>query len=393
MHGRTPQRLSFHTEILGSEMNHRKTNSLLCLLGMGILFTTGCGSRNLLDSASLGDSFSSSMQKLFMTDRNSVPVSCFSRFEVGKGPDLKGHPGRGLQCWFNFFTTGKAESIKVDGDVRVYVFDNQGTIEEQKKPIHQFDFSAKTWNAYLYNKKEGPTYGVWIPYTKTGNRQAKMTLMLRMTPKVGPVIYSELTTLTLPGAKPKPKKQFAGLDTQEYDLSRSGSVQTMVDQLRRQTNRKSGNPLQASNAKQAKSQRATKELAFQKLSQLLNESMQNGEFARIEQQQANQVYRAEPNPLALLPNPNSSNLPDHALRLDQVQKTTPLVEPRKRFRMTPAPGAVTAKSRPVEPVPTFTPQQVKPESPAPAQQAPTLQAPAKQLTLPAQSNEWHSLDN
>lgn len=315
-------------------------------------------------------------QKFFKKESNKIAVRCDIRWQTRKGPNLDGLPGRGFGALINFYTPGSPEPVKVDGDVRIYVFDNQGTPEENKRPFHQFDFGAKTFNAYLSEGDIGLTYGLFIPYTRPGNRQATVSLMLRMTPKIGPVVLSDMVTIQLAGTKPDSKKQVTGLNAKEFDLNRSDSVQTMVDTYRRQTSGQIENPLQNANSKQPPTRKITSELATKKLFQLLNEQMKSGVFAKIEERKTNATSNVAKNPLEILPNTESTTLPD------RVPKTVPSTTPRKRFRLTPAPGAAVVKTSGIEPVRTILHPEVKSEPPV----------PTPPLALPSQSNEWLSLD-
>ena len=187
-----------------------------------------------------------------------------------------------------------------------------------------------------------------------------------------------MVTIQLPGTKPKSKSkdQIAGLNVTEINLNRSDSVQTILDNYRRQTSRQVENPLQNANAKQTATPKNTSALATKKLFQLLNEKMNNGELAKLEKQQSAANSVAEKNPLRLLPDTNSATLPD------QIAKTVPNQKTRKRFRLTPAPGASVAKTPTFKPVQPLQPPQVKTVTPAPTQP----------MALPTQNNEWHSLD-
>jgi|GEM_PF-1304573 len=359
-------------------MSDRISKSLLYLLGMGILFTTGCSSRNLLDSSLLGDSFSSSIKdfqkKLFQKKKNRIPVRCDVRWEAAKGPKLNGQPGRGFRGWVNFFAPGSPEPVKVDGDVRIYVFDDQGTIEEQAKPIHQFDFNAVTWNAYLYKKEIGPTYGLFVPYTRPNNLEAKVSLMIRLKPKIGSVIYSDMVTIHLPGTKRKPRSRVTGLDAREFNLNRPKNVGTKVDSYRRQTGRQIENPLQQANSKKNPTRKITSELATKKLFQLLNERLKNDEFTKIEKRQTDQAPISENHPQQLLLENKPDTLPNQIAKSDSIQK------PHKRFQLMPAPGTRVANPFSPQPVRSLPHPQVKTETPTPP------------LALPLQKNEWHSFE-
>jgi len=113
---------------------------------------------------------------------------------------LNNEPSRGFAGQLYFFPRDGEEPIQVDGDVRIYVFDDQGSKKEQVRPLHQFDFSPEAWNTYLYNSQFGPCYQLFIPYTREGHKQAECVVRLRYKPKSGgPTVYTKLVDVKLPG--------------------------------------------------------------------------------------------------------------------------------------------------------------------------------------------------
>ena len=120
-------------------------------------------------------------------------------WEPARGRGANGMPTRGMAGQLMFFTSSNPSPVAVDGDVRIYLFDNVGSREEQTKPIHQFDFNSATWQAHLRNGNLGPSYHVFVPYVRGGFQQVECSLQVRFTPKEGPVVYSEMTSVVLPG--------------------------------------------------------------------------------------------------------------------------------------------------------------------------------------------------
>ncbi|MBX3449571.1 MAG: hypothetical protein KF777_08440 [Planctomycetaceae bacterium] len=128
-----------------------------------------------------------------------VEVMCL--WEPGEGRDTQGLPTRGFAGQVLFFGMGVAEPMKVNGDVKVYVFDDHGTEEERKKPIHIFEFPADVWNTYFRVGNVGASYQIFIPYTRPGSNLANCSLRLRYSDTVSGALYSKSATLTLPGTK------------------------------------------------------------------------------------------------------------------------------------------------------------------------------------------------
>jgi len=114
----------------------------------------------------------------------------------------KGRPTRGFVANILFFNGHDAIPALVNGDVRIYLFDDQGTAEEQAKPIRQYDFPAKVWNTYANMSNLGPAYNIFVPYPRPGKHEANCTLSLRLVPEDGgPAIFSEEATVTLDGVR------------------------------------------------------------------------------------------------------------------------------------------------------------------------------------------------
>lgn len=130
-----------------------------------------------------------------------VDVVCL--WEPAEGRGLDNLPARGFAGQLLFLTRGTAEPAKVEGEIRVYVFDDQGPIEEQSKPIHQYDFKGEAFSQYLCETNMGAAYQLFIPYPRKGAHEANCALRVRYIPAGGgSPVYSKMADLTLPGAKP-----------------------------------------------------------------------------------------------------------------------------------------------------------------------------------------------
>ncbi|MCA9024396.1 MAG: hypothetical protein KDA86_04210 [Planctomycetaceae bacterium] len=131
-----------------------------------------------------------------------IDVVCL--WEPAEGRGLDNLPTRGFAGQLLFLTRGTAEPAKVDGDVRVYLFDDQGKPEDQSKPIHQFDFKGGTFSQYLCETNMGAAYQLFIPYPRKGTHEVNCALRVRFTPAEGSSpVYSKMANVTLPGAKSK----------------------------------------------------------------------------------------------------------------------------------------------------------------------------------------------
>lgn len=130
------------------------------------------------------------------TARNPVTqIVCL--WEPAEGRDAKGIPCKGFAGQILFLANRGVLPVTVEGDVRIYLFDNLGSVEEQSKPIHTFDFDSPSWAQTYVNGTLGPSYNVFVPYTRRGIHNATCSLRVRLSPKTGPVIFSDMTNIEL----------------------------------------------------------------------------------------------------------------------------------------------------------------------------------------------------
>lgn len=166
--------------------------TLLALLIASIVAAPGCTTLNL--------SRLWPAREVVEDDRHPVSeVMCL--WEAAEGTGLDGLPTRGFAGQILFFTSGQPSPAKVEGDVRIFVFDDEGVRGDRAQPIHQFDFPGGAWNAYVASTNFGTTYQLFIPYTKAGSHHAECEIRVRYTPKGGHPIFSRPCTVTLTGGQ------------------------------------------------------------------------------------------------------------------------------------------------------------------------------------------------
>ncbi len=125
-------------------------------------------------------------------------------WEPAEGVGSDGLPTRGFAGKITFFTRGQKSGVRVNGDVRIYVYDDQSPPEDRGKPIHQWDFLGDAWAIHLQDSSLGPSYSVFIPYSRKGNHQALCALRVRLTPADGgPPVYSDTVAVLMPGTETK----------------------------------------------------------------------------------------------------------------------------------------------------------------------------------------------
>ena len=79
--------------------------------------------------------------------RKNPAVEILTLWQSSDGPGPQGVPIRGFGGQIYFFTQNKGAPVLVNGKVRIYVFDDHGTAQEQGRPIGEYDFDSANWNA------------------------------------------------------------------------------------------------------------------------------------------------------------------------------------------------------------------------------------------------------
>jgi len=157
-------------------------------LVIGLIALCGCQSVPLFSRA-----------KYLESDARHPVMEVLCVWEAAEGRGTDNLPCRGFGGQILCFASGYKEPVKVQGDVRVYVFDDHGVSGDSSLPIHQFDFTAEAWNTFLKPSSLGASYQLFVPYTRKGLDSASCTLRVRLSPEGGTPIYSRLATVALTG--------------------------------------------------------------------------------------------------------------------------------------------------------------------------------------------------
>lgn len=175
-----------------SQLSVKLVAAFIALSGL----LTGCATTGLVSNAAPAKKF------VKATPQNPA-VKCLCVWQTAEGYDAQGKPCRGVAGQVFFFNRDSDLPVVVDGNVRIFVFDDQGADADQSKPLSQVDIERQTWNTQLTSTQFGPAYRLFVPYVRPGRHQAQLGLRLRMTPDSGPVVFSDLTTIELSGTKPE----------------------------------------------------------------------------------------------------------------------------------------------------------------------------------------------
>ena len=170
----------------------------LRLMSFGLILTvmTGCGETAFLNWTNF-----KFPEKIPTADEKNPAVRIVCIWEPAQGRGVSGAPSRGFAGQILFFQRGNPSPLMVEGDVRIYLFDEHGSPEEQAKPIRQFDFIGGAWTSHGNLGQLGPSYHIFIPYVRKHSYETRCSLRVRLKPTAGPVIFSEPVSVTLPGRK------------------------------------------------------------------------------------------------------------------------------------------------------------------------------------------------
>jgi hypothetical protein len=144
--------------------------------------------------------------KFEQADVKNPAVEILPFWQASEGPGPKGVPVRGLGGQIYFFAQAKGTPVVVDGALRIYLFDDRGSVKEQAQPIAVFDFDAAHLKNGAHNSALGAVYSLFLPYPRNDFHQARCSLRIRFTPTAGPTIYSDPATVVLSGPPLKPDK-------------------------------------------------------------------------------------------------------------------------------------------------------------------------------------------
>ena len=113
---------------------------------------------------------------------------------------------RGLAGQIHFYDHRKKnQSVKVNGDVTVYVFDGNETDPAHTKPLKIFQFKSDTLHQYHSRQKPlGHGYNFFLPIDEIGGDEKPLCLMVRFDNKLdGSFIPPKPTDTILAGRKPQ----------------------------------------------------------------------------------------------------------------------------------------------------------------------------------------------
>ncbi|MCA9237309.1 MAG: hypothetical protein KDA44_17665 [Planctomycetales bacterium] len=108
-------------------------------------------------------------------------------------------PLRGFGGRLVFFGPEGQESVRVDGELVVYAFDETNRAPHETQPTRRYIFPVDQFVLHESPSRFGPSYSVWLPWDAIGGDQKKISLIARFEPQGGAMIVGEQTAHLLPG--------------------------------------------------------------------------------------------------------------------------------------------------------------------------------------------------
>jgi hypothetical protein len=161
------------------------------------------------------------------------PSRCLCLWQPVKTEDASGQPVQGFGGQVYFFEAGSEEPVEVEGDVRVFVFDDVGTPEQQARPKTVKDFDSFVWKSFRTRSQVGTNYSLFVPYDEASQYESVCSLRLRLVQPDGTQVFSDMATVKLAG-EPRDDKSIRQLvSPREHSISPERSRELRVD-LQRQ---------------------------------------------------------------------------------------------------------------------------------------------------------------
>jgi hypothetical protein len=159
----------------------------------------------------------------FVTPSKIIPVWSDTVLHQAARPGQRGCGGRVM-----FYSGDGKRSVRVDGSLAVYVWDDS-TEREDRKPVRKYVFRADDLQDHYSTSTIGDSYSFWLPWDETGGEQKELTLIARFIGRNGAEITSTPSLVILPGVLPLPPKAVdVATPDSSLDLKNAGSIQQVV---------------------------------------------------------------------------------------------------------------------------------------------------------------------
>lgn len=158
-----------------------------------------------------------------------TPVRCLCLWQPVDGVDAAGQSVRGFGGQVYFFAADSEEPVAVDGNVRVFIFDDVGTPDQQARPKDVQDFDSVTWQSFLGKSQFGVNYTVFVPYAQASRYESICSLRLKLSQPDGTQVFSEMATVKLAGEPREDRTIRKLVSPKEHSISPERSQELRVD--------------------------------------------------------------------------------------------------------------------------------------------------------------------
>ncbi len=110
-------------------------------------------------------------------------------------------PQRGFGGRLLFFSEDSEDPVRVDGQLVVYAYDDEGRAAHETQPTRRFVFPREQFTRHESDSKLGASYSFWLPWDAVGGQQKNIGLIARFEPHQGALIVGEQTRHLLPGTR------------------------------------------------------------------------------------------------------------------------------------------------------------------------------------------------
>jgi len=170
---------------------------MLVLLSLTLCQMTGCATMHLPTWKTLPTLTKGSQTK---DDASAAVSQVVCIWQPAEGRGLDDLPTRGFAGQIVFLSATSPTPIEVAGDVTIYLFDDQASIEQQSRPLHVFQFVDGSWQTHLKATAWGPTYQLFLPYVRPGAHRASCSLAVQIDTPDGRRVTSAMANIVLPGS-------------------------------------------------------------------------------------------------------------------------------------------------------------------------------------------------
>ncbi len=128
-----------------------------------------------------------------------VPRRLVSTWEDTVLTRMGSAPQRGFGGRILFFNAESEDPIRVDGQLVVYAYDEQGREPHETHPTRRYVFPAQQFVRHESECQLGPSYSVWLPWDEAGGERKNISLIARFEPRGGALVVGDQTRHMLPG--------------------------------------------------------------------------------------------------------------------------------------------------------------------------------------------------